>query len=129
MTEEREFSGRGTDLWRVITAPTIWAGHFLFCYVSVAVYCAKLGRAAELAPMRWTVLAASVLALAALGVLFWRTWAVRGPSVTYDDLTFEANTPEERHLFLTHVTLLLTALSAAGVVYVTIPVLILDTCR
>ena len=27
---ERE-TGHGTDLWRVIAAPIIWALHFLFC--------------------------------------------------------------------------------------------------
>ncbi len=30
--------------WTLFTAPTVWALHFLVCYVAFAVYCAKQGR-------------------------------------------------------------------------------------
>ncbi len=125
---ERE-TGHGTDLWRVIAAPIIWAVHFLFCYVFVAIYCEKSGRGAPLDDARLWVLAATVAALAGIGWSTHRLWRVRARSVTDNDFEFEHNTPEERHRFLSHVALMLCVLSAVGVLYVVIPMLYLTTCR
>ena len=43
-TSKGRETGTGTDLWRVIAAPVIWALHFLFSYVFAAIYCEKAGR-------------------------------------------------------------------------------------
>jgi drug/metabolite transporter (DMT)-like permease len=130
-TEERSErpAGEGASLWQLITGPTIWAVQFVVCYPLAAVFCAKLGRTASLVPVRWLVLGISITALVGLLLLFISAWRVRQPSVTEEDLTFEANSPEERHRFLTHVTLTLTTLSIVGVIYTTIPVFVVDTCR
>ena len=125
---ERE-TGTGTDLWKVIISPVIWAAHFLFCYVYVAVYCEKVGREAQLDHARLMVIGATVLALAGIGWSTNRLWRVRGRSLTDDDFEFEHNTPEERHRFLSHVALMLCVLSAVAVLYVTIPIIYLSTCR
>lgn len=127
--EIRRETGTGTDLWRVIAAPIVWATHFLFCYVTGAIYCEKVGRAASLGDLRLVIVAATVVALAAIA---WSTvgiWRVRGRSLTDDDFEFEHNTPEERHRFLSHVALMLCVLSAVAVIYVAIPVLYLSSCR
>ncbi|MDB5473416.1 MAG: hypothetical protein JWP99_719 [Devosia sp.] len=125
---ERE-TGHGTDLWRVIAAPIIWALHFLFCYVFVAVYCEKAGRTADLFEARLWVMGATALALGAIFWLTLRIWRVRARSVTDDDFEFEHNTPEERHRFLSHAALMLCVLSAVAVLYIVIPALYLSTCR
>lgn len=125
---ERE-TGHGTDLWRVIAAPIIWALHFLFCYVYAAVYCEKAGRAASLAHPTMVVIGATAVALAGIGFFTLRIWRVRARSLTDNDFEFEHNTPEERHRFLSHVALMLCVLSAIAVLYVTIPMLYLSTCR
>jgi hypothetical protein len=125
----RREAGEGTNLWRLISAPTLWAAHFLVVYPTAAVYCAKFGRGAELSPIRWFVAGATLLALGVFAWLFAAAWRVRGPSLTDDDLSFEANSPEERHRFLTHVTLALTALSAVATIYVALPVVFVETCR
>lgn len=125
---ERE-TGHGTDLWRVIAAPIIWAGHFLFCYVFVAIHCEKSGRAASLGDARLWIIGATIIAL---GGIAWSThslWRVRARSVTDNDFEFEHNTPEERHRFLSHVALMLCVLSAVAVLYVLIPMLYLSSCR
>jgi hypothetical protein len=125
---ERE-TGSGTDLWSIIIAPTIWALHFLACYVAAAIYCEKLGRDAPLGDIRTLVIAVTVVAL---GGIFWssrRVWKVWDRSLTDNDFEYEHNTPEERHRFLSHVGLMLGVLSAVAVIYVTIPMLYLDTCR
>jgi hypothetical protein len=125
---ERE-TGHGTDLWRVIAAPIIWALHFLFCYVYAAVYCEKVGRGASLDQPTLVVIGATAVALALIGLSTHHLWRVRARSLTDDDFEFEHNTPEERHRFLSHVALMLCLLSAVAVLYVTIPMLYLSTCR
>lgn len=127
--EARRETGTGTDLWRVILAPILWALHFLFCYVFAAIYCEKLGRDAELWPARAVVLIATAAALAGIGVIAHRLWRVRARSLTDNDFDFEHNSPEERHRFLSHVALMLCALSAVAVLYVTIPTIYLTSCR
>jgi hypothetical protein len=127
--EVKRETGTGTDLLHVIAAPVVWALHFLFCYVFAAIYCEKAGRAASLdSPTLVVVIATAV----ALGLIGWSTlslWRVRGRSLTDNDFEFEHNTPEERHRFLSHVALMLCVLSAVAVLYVTIPMLYLGTCR
>jgi hypothetical protein len=122
-------TGTGTDLVRVIAAPVTWALHFLFCYVYVAIYCEKMGRAAELGDARWAIAIATVIALALIAWSTHALWRVRARSVTDDDFEFEHNTPEERHRFLSHVALALCALSAVAIIYVAIPMFYLSSCR
>lgn len=130
VTEEvtRE-TGTGTDLWRVIFAPGVWAVHFLLCYVFAAIYCEKLGRDAALDFATWVIVAATVVALGLIGLSTLKLWKVRGRSLTDDDFEFEHNTAEERHRFLSHVALMLCMLSAVAVLYVAIPMLYLTSCR
>lgn len=118
----------GWNLWRLIAAPTIWAVHFLFVYLTGAIHCASAGRGATLQPVHTITLWASGVALVLIGLLALSTRGIRGRSVTGDDLDFEANTPEERSRFLAHATLMLCVLSAAAVLFVTIPVLIVRGC-
>jgi hypothetical protein len=127
--EVRRETGSGTDLWSVIIAPSIWAIHFLVCYVGAAIYCQKLGRDAELGDIRLLVLGATAVALVGIGWSTLRLWRVRGRSLTDNDFEYEHDTPEERHRFLSHVALMLCVLSAVAVIYVTIPMLYLSTCR
>lgn len=125
----RRSTGEGTDLRRLLAPPAIWASHFLLSYVAVAVYCERAGRAAAIEPMRVLVLAATAIALGLLAWVAWGLWQVRARSVTDDDFTFEHNSPEERHRFLSHMGLMLCTLSAVAVLFVAMPVLVLGTCR
>lgn len=122
-------TGSGTDLWRVIAAPIVWALHFLFCYVYGAIYCEKAGRGASLDGPTLVIVAATVIALLLIGASTLSLWRVRGRSLTDNDFEFEHNTPEERHRFLSHVALMLCVLSAVAVTYVAIPMLYLTSCR
>lgn len=125
---ERE-TGEGTDLWRVITPLVVWALHFLFAYVWGAVHCAKAGRDAALGNTQLAVVVAAGVAIAVIGWVAAGLFRVRGRSVTDKDYEFDHNTPEERHRFLSHVALMLCLLCTAGVIYVTIPVFVVQTCR
>lgn len=127
--ETRRETGTGTDLWRVIAAPLVWALHFLFCYVYGAVYCAKAGRDASLQGPTLVIAGATLVALGLIALSTLRLWRVRGRSLTDNDFEFEHNTAEERHRFLSHVALMLCLLSAVAVLYVAIPMLYLTSCR
>lgn len=127
--EVRRETGTGTDLWRVIFAPIVWAFHFLFCYVYGAIYCAKTGRDASLTGPTQVIIGATVLALVMIGVSTLKLWRVRGRSLTDNDFEFEHNNAEERHRFLSHVALMLCVLSAVAIIYTAIPMLYLTSCR
>ena len=127
--EVRRETGSGTDLWQVIAAPVIWALHFLFCYVYAAIYCAKAGRDAGLGGPTLVIVGATAVALMLIGLASYRLWQVRDRSLTDNDFEFEHNSPEERHRFLSHVALMLCLLSAVAVIYLTIPMLYLSSCR
>lgn len=127
--EVRRETGSGTDLWKVIAAPLIWSVHFVVCYVLAAVWCEKLGRSAELETAKIAILVATGVALAGIAFSTHHLWQVRARSLTDNDFDFEHNSPEERHRFLSHVALMLCALSAVAVIYVAIPAIYLTTCR
>ena len=56
--------GPDTSLVEMIVSPTIWAVHFLLCYIVAAVHCAKMGLpAADLGPVRVWVAVVTLLAL------------------------------------------------------------------
>ena len=118
-------TGRGTDLWLVILPLLVWALHFVICYGVIAIACEKGGSAGARAVVLWT----TGIALLSITAITRGLWRVRAGSQTDDDYEFEHNTPEERYRFLSHVALMLCALSAVSVVYVALPVLVIGDCR
>ena len=116
------------SLWWLAVSPTLWALHFLASYITVAVWCAKVGsRESSLGPARTAVIVYTAIALLGVGVMAVRSYrrhAFGSATVPHD-----FDTPEDRHRFLGFAALLLSLLSAAGIVYVAIPLLFIETCR
>lgn len=107
----------------MVGGPLIWAAHFLVVYVFTALACAF--RFADRVFLGTSVVTslmviATLLALAALAWLGRLAWGrYRG-----------AGGPERsRHRFFALVTLLLCVLSAIGVAYAGLPLLMLAPCR
>lgn len=119
---------RRESLWVLIAAPTIWAIHFLLCYVVAAVYCAKVDTAVTpLGPVRSAVVILTVLALAGIAMTGWvgyRAHTYGSESAPHDD-----DTPEDRHRFMGFATLLLSGLSAVAVVYAALVIVFIQTCQ
>lgn len=114
-------------LWALVLPPTIWAAHFLFCYIYAAVYCAKAGLAAPLGNVRVAVAAATVLALLGVAAAAYVSWAksrIEGDPPPHDE-----STDEDRARFLGVATLLLAGLSAVAIVFTALPVLFVEDCR
>lgn len=118
----------GTGLWRMLAPPTIWAAHFLAVYVGAAVYCAKAGRDVAAGPIAIIVVAATIVALVAIGLVVVSTARRWGVSLIDGDLRYDRPHAEERHRFLSHMTLMLSGLSAVAVIYVALPALFMEAC-
>ena len=115
-----------TSLWLLIVPPTVWALHFLFCYIFAAVVCAKGGPLQPLDQVRLAIAAATLIALlivAAAGYVAWVQMRIEG-----DPPPYEESTDEDRHRFLATAALLLAALSFVAIVYTAIPAFMFVDC-
>lgn len=116
------------SLLLLIAAPTLWALHFLACYITVAIWCEKVaGREGPLNGARVAVAVFTVLALAGIwlnGRAGWRRHTFGSSTLPHD-----FDTPEDRHRFLGFATFLLAGLSAIAVIFVAIVALFFSDCR
>jgi hypothetical protein len=119
----------GESLWAMIVSPTIWAVHFLFCYILAAIFCAKAGTpAADLATVRLWIAAFSALALsgiAASGIQAFRL----GHFMECERTPHDADTIQDRRRFLAYATLLLSGLSFVATLFVALPAVFFASCR
>ena len=115
------------SLWLLTASPVIWAAHFLLCYATAAVWCAKVvGAGGSLATTRVAISLYTLAALAAIGIIGWigyRRHSFGSATVPHDD-----DTPEDRHRFMGFATLLLSALSAVAVVYAALVAVFIRSC-
>lgn len=114
-------------LWLIAASPSVAILHFLVLYVGTAVTCAKFG-AEAMGALRLFLLAFTAAALGVVvlvGTRAWRQWDLRrdGQAIHSGD------TPESRHRFLGHVAFLLSVMSVIGMIYITLPLLVGETCR
>lgn len=123
-----ELQARRETILVIPAAPAIWAAHFLACYVTAAIWCAKIaGRDGSLDGARWLVAGYTLAALVAIALIGARGWRLH----SYGDATVphDYDTAADRHRFLGFSTLLLSALSAVAVVFVGMVVVFTETCR
>ena len=117
------------SLWTLVAAPTVWAVHFLLCYVVAAVDCAKAtGPASGLGPVRLWILALTVVALAVIAATGIAANRRSGPGLLFE-LPHEEDTARHRRYFMGYATMLLSGLSFVATVYVAMPILFIETCR
>jgi hypothetical protein len=131
--EEREFSEERASLARITLAPAVWAVHFVLSYASTAVYCSRWGEGeATIQAFRIAIAVGTLVALAMIGWLGWRGWRQwdsrvgRSGLQVLEDLVEEH---EERHEFLGHAAMLLAIISFDGVIYTSLPVALIGSCR
>ena len=127
--ETRTLAEEADSLWLITFAGSIWAVHFLVCYCATAVICAKLGGdAAAIQLLRLALGGFTLLALAGIGFVGWRSW-VQWDFLDDWDYEHKLSENEDRHEFLGHASFLLSIISFIGVIYVSFPVLFLETCQ
>jgi hypothetical protein len=126
--EHTRFTESNQSLWLLALSPAVWSVHFLTAYVTAAVWCAKLPtRAASLWTVRLAIAAYTVVALGLIAVVGYR--AYRRHTTGASALPHDADTPADRHRFLGFATLLLSGLSAIGVIYSVLPALFIRSCE
>lgn len=117
------------SLWSLIAGPTIWAVHFLFCYIAAAVFCAKsTDPVADFYGLKIAIGVATVMAL--IGIVIagvqavddWRRALNAEWAVDEDSLAF-------RRRFVGRAAFLLAGLSAVGTIYVGMTILFVSSCR
>lgn len=115
-------------LWLMAASPTIWAVHFLACYITGAVWCAKAADPrADLEWVRWAVVAFTVVALIAIALTGWI--GLKRHEHGTATVPHDFDTPGDRHRFLGFATVLLSGLSFVAVVWVALVPLFFETCR
>jgi hypothetical protein len=115
------------SLWLLTIAPTIWAAHLLLCYITAAIWCAKLvGTGGPLGGVRRAIAWYTIAALIGIAWIGWEGFRRHrhGTEATTHDL----DSAEDRHRFLGFATLLLAGLSAVAVVYAALAASYFDTC-
>jgi hypothetical protein len=116
------------SLWLLTIAPTIWAMHLLLCYITAAIGCAKfVAPGGSLDGIQSAIGWYTGLALAGIAVMAWEGYRRHrhGTEATTHDL----DSAEDRHRFLGFATLLLSGLSAVGVIYAALAAAYFETCR
>ena len=125
---DAKIAARNATLWVLPVSPTIWALHFLLCYVTAAVFCAKTWPPeSSLWSVRVAIAAYTGVALA--GIALTAYGAVRAHRYGDEPPPHDADTPEDRHRFLGFATLLLSGLSAVAVVYSGLAAVFIRSCE
>jgi hypothetical protein len=116
------------ELWLLTIAPVTWAAHLLLSYITAAVWCAKAVPAGgPLDGVRTAILWYTVVALIGIAIVAWEGF--RRHRFGTEASTHDLDTREDRHRFLGFATLLLSGLSAVGVVYAALAAQYFETCR
>jgi hypothetical protein len=118
---------RESNLWALIVPPTVWAVHFLFCYVYAAIRCAKGGPLQTLDDARLAIGAATAVALLVVAASAYVAGAQMG--VATDPPPHDESTTADRHRFLATAKMLLAALSFVAIVFTAMPAFIFANCR
>jgi hypothetical protein len=115
------------SLWLLMTAPIIWATHFLLCYLTAALWCAKLADGnGGFEVVRMAVGLYTLLALIGIGIT--GTHGLRRHRFGRARLPHDAATAADRHRFLGFATVLLAGLSAVATLYGALPALFIGSC-
>ena len=119
---------RRESLWVLIAGPIIWSVHFLACYLTAAIWCAKLAAPdGAVGPVRWAVAGYTAAALVGIGLSFFG--ALKRHRYGTATVPHDYDSAADRHRFLGFATLLLAGLSAVAVLYVGLVVVFIGSCR
>lgn len=115
------------SLWMLIAAPTLWSMHFLACYLTAAIWCAKFAEpGGSLAWVRIAIAIYTGVAMLGIGIVGW--FGYRRHNYGTAKLPHDSDTPADRHRFLGFATLLLSALSAVATLFVALVAVFVERC-
>ena len=116
------------SLWRLVVSPIIWAAHFMLCYLTAAIWCAKFApRDGSLGPVRWAIVGYTAIAL--VGIALNGRNGLRRHRRGSETPAHDYDTPGDRHGFLGFATVLLSALSAVATIFAALVAIYFEDCR
>ena len=116
------------SLWLLTIAPSIWAAHLLLSYITAAVWCARFVPAGSaLDGIRTAIVWYTALALGGIAIIGWEGF--RRHRHGFETTTHDLDSADDRRRFLGFATLLLSGLSALGVIYAALAAAYFETCR
>jgi hypothetical protein len=123
-----ELAEENQSLLLLATSPLLWAVHFLLCYLSAALWCAKLaGPDSSLGWVRVAIAVYTGLALLGIGFIGWGGW--RRHRCGFETVPHDFDSREGRHRFLGFATLLLSGLSVVATCYVALAAVFIGSCH
>ena len=109
-------------------SPLVWAGHFMLCYVTAAVWCAKQDSPlVSLMTVRTAIAIYTLAALGAIAIIWWVGY--RAHRLGHESAPHDDDSPLGRHRFLGYAVLIVSALSAIAIIYAGLTVLFIGDCR
>jgi len=127
-TARAEAHERNESLWLLAASPLVWGAHFIACYLTVAIWCAKaVGRDGGLGWTRWAIGVYTLAALAGIAAIGWS--GARRHTFADPDVAHHADLPESRRRFLGLAILLLSGLSAIATIFDALPAVFIGTCN
>ena len=125
--ETEDTHERNQSLWLLVSSPTIWAMHFLACYLTAAIWCAKYaGPDRSLGNVRVAIAIYTVIAMVGICVIGFVGY--RRNRYQHKTMPHDRDTPEDRHRLLGSATLLLSGLSAIATLFVAIAAYFIEKC-
>jgi hypothetical protein len=115
------------SLWLLTVSPIIWAAHFLLCYITAAIWCAKRGPDASLFGVRLAIVIYTVVAVVGIALNGWAGY--RRHRHGHGRLPHDFDSPEDRHRFLGFATLLLASLSGVATLYAALVAVFFWNCQ
>ena len=125
-SEDRSLPERHASLWQLIAGPATWAAHFLLCYVTAAIWCARHARLPPSIGLRTTLWIYTGIALALIALFAWR--ALRHHRWGAASLPHDDPSAGDRHRFLGYATLLLCGLGFIAVLYSAMAIAFVGSC-
>lgn len=124
--EDRALPEHRASLWQLVAGPTTWALHFLFTYVTGAIWCAKAPWPADTGQLQMLLWGYTIAALAVIALFGWR--GLRQHLWGRETLPHDEASAGDRHRFLGFATLLLCGLSFVAVLYSAMAIAIVGGC-
>lgn len=113
-------------LWWIVLSPSVWAIHFLACYLTVAIWCAKVDPGTSSGLLLWLVSGYTLVAVGAITAI--ATSSYRSFRRDDPELAYEFDDPSDRTSFIAFTAFLLSLLSLIATLFTALALLIIRSC-
>ncbi|MDM4018276.1 transmembrane prediction [Roseiconus lacunae] len=127
-TYERRSIPISSRLWWLTIAPTVWAIHFLACYLAAAIYCAKASSPEESMPML-RIAVAILTGLAIVMITFVAFISFRQHRMGDAPLPHDFDSQDDQQRFLGFAAFLLSLLSIIATLFTASVFVFLGACH